>query len=123
MFLSTCIFNNLLANQIKKDSSNVTKVYLDDKILQYAEDSIKISVDGKIVHLYGNAKIEYQNMQISASIIEINWNENTITARFTKDSIGSKVGIPIFKEKNDSFRGIFICGDILFTNIISYCSV
>ena len=104
MFLSTCIFNNLLANQIKKDSSNVTKVYLDDKIQQYAEDSIKLSVDGKIANLYGNAKIEYQNMQISASIIEINWNENTITAKFTKDSIGSKVGIPIFKEKNDSFR-------------------
>ena len=70
------MFNNLLANQIRKDSSNISKVYLDDKILQYAEDSIKLSLNGMIANLYGNAKIEYQNMQISASIIEINWIED-----------------------------------------------
>ncbi len=105
IFLSTGFFNKITANTITLDSNKneVKESFLQDEIKQFAEDSIKISLDGKKAFLFGNAKIEYQKTKISASFIEINWSENTLIAKYTIDSNGNKIGKPIFSEGNDEF--------------------
>ena len=104
-FLLTGIFNKSLADTIPNtiDSTKVQNNFFDDEIKQYAEDSLKLSIDGKKAFLFGNAKIEYQKTTITASYIEINWNKNTIYASATTDSSGNLIGKPVFKEGNDSF--------------------
>ena len=105
IFLSTGFFNKITANTITLDSNKneVKESFLKDEIKQFAEDSIKISIDGKKAFLFGNAKIEYQKTKISASFIEINWSENTLIAKYTIDSNGNKIGKPVFSEGNDEF--------------------
>ena len=121
IFLLTCFFNKLNATTlvVSLDSNTVITNVLEDEIKQFADDSIKLSIDGKTALLYGNAKIEYQETSISASIIKINWIKNTITASFTIDSLGKKSGLPVFKEKNDSF----IADHITYNFKTKKCSV
>ncbi len=63
-----------------------------------ARDSIRASVDGKIVWLYGNAKIVYGSIELEADEIIIDYGENTLTAHGSRDSLGQRVGYPIFKN-------------------------
>ena len=55
------------------DSTKNQNTTLEYEIKQFAEDSLKLSVDKKKAFLYGNARIEYQNITISASYIEIDY--------------------------------------------------
>ena len=106
LFLLTGAFNKSIADTIPPttDSIQIQNNFFDDEIKQFAEDSLKLSIDGKKAFLYGNAKIEYQKTTITASYIEINWDKNTIYASFTTDSAKNKIGIPVFSEENESFK-------------------
>ncbi len=106
LFLLTGAFNKSIADTIPTttDSTQIQNNFFDDEIKQFAEDSLKLSIDGKKAFLYGNAKIEYQKTTITASYIEIDWDKNTIYASFTTDSAKSKIGVPVFTEENESFK-------------------
>ena len=103
ILLLTGFFNKSNADTIAYNQEE-KKEFLQDKIKQFADDSIIFSIDGKKAFLYGNAKVEYQQTTITASYIEINWDQNTIYASFTKDSLQKKIGIPIFSEGKESFK-------------------
>ena len=105
IFLLTLFFNNLfcitIENKfIENDDSDILK----DEIKQYAKDSIKVDINEKKAILYGDAKITYQDITITAAVIEINWAKNTIHALHNIDSINQKIGKPVFREKNESFE-------------------
>lgn len=68
-----------------------------------ATDSILMEVDGRIVHLYGNAKIDYGTMELTAAYIQINYELNTLTATTLADSTGKEVGIPMFKDGGEAY--------------------
>ena len=106
LFLLTGAFNKSIADTIPPttDSIQIQNNFFDDEIKQFAEDSLKLSIDGKKAFLYGNAKIEYQKTTITASYIEIDRDKNTIYASFTTDSAKNKIGIPVFTEENESFK-------------------
>jgi len=54
LFLLTAFCNNLLANIIPVLSDTIEEktTFFDDEIKQYAEDSLKLSIDGKKAFLY-----------------------------------------------------------------------
>ena len=106
LFLLTGAFNKSIADTIPPttDSIQIQNNFFDDEIKQFADDSLKLSIDGRKAFLYGNAKIEYQKTTITASYIEIDWDKNTIYASFTTDSAKNKIGIPVFSEENESFK-------------------
>jgi lipopolysaccharide assembly outer membrane protein LptD (OstA) len=68
-----------------------------------ADDSIRFDAANSIVRLYGNAKIEYGKIKLSAARIEINWLENNVTAEGITDSLGNTTGTPIFEEGADKY--------------------
>jgi len=63
-----------------------------------ARDSIRASVDGKMIWLYGNAKIVYGEIELEAEEITIDYGQNTLTANGIRDSLGQRVGYPVFKN-------------------------
>lgn len=63
-----------------------------------ARDSIRASVDGKMIWLYGNAKIVYGEIELEAEEITIDYGNNTLTANGKRDSLGQRVGYPVFKN-------------------------
>ncbi|HMG92311.1 MAG TPA: putative LPS assembly protein LptD [Chryseolinea sp.] len=63
-----------------------------------ARDSIRASVDGKMIWLYGEAKIVYGEIELEADEIVIDYGKSELTAHGTRDSLGQRVGYPIFKN-------------------------
>ena len=69
-----------------------------------ARDSIRASVDGKLIWLYGAAKIVYGEIELEADEIVIDYGNSTLTAHGTRDSLGQRVGYPIFKNGQELYE-------------------
>ena len=72
----------------------------------YNGDTIDMRmVDGRnMIYLYGNAKVTYRDMELTAEYIEIDANKNEIRAQFALDSIGNEFGYPVFKDAGNQFE-------------------
>ncbi|NDV57764.1 putative LPS assembly protein LptD [Bacteroides sp. 519] len=70
---------------------------LDAPVFYEANDSI-VFEQGGYAHLYGQGKVNYQNIELTAEIITMNMDSSTVYARGVEDSLGVKTGIPIFKD-------------------------
>lgn len=71
--------------------------------VQYtAEDSIINK--GKRVFLYKNAKINYEQVELTADFIEINWETNSVIAIGVPDSTGHVENHPNFSENGKSYE-------------------
>jgi hypothetical protein len=81
----------------------VPKGDIETTINYTARDSILFEVDRKVVHLYGDAKIDYGTMELSAAYIQIDYDLNTLTATTLVDSTGREIGTPVFKEGAESY--------------------
>lgn len=71
---------------------------LENKIEYKANDSIVYLANKKIALLYGEANVVYENMNVVASVIEIDYANNLITAYGLPDSTGKLAGTPVFKD-------------------------
>ncbi len=68
-----------------------------------AEDSAIFNMGG-VVFLYGNAKVSYQKMELTSSIIRLRMDSSLVQARGSLDSAGHMVGTPVFKDGNDQYE-------------------
>jgi hypothetical protein len=69
-----------------------------------AKDSIRFDVVNQLVHLYGDAKINYGDLSLTAEYITINWNDNSVIAKGgIDDSTGRKIGTPNFKQGSENY--------------------
>tara|TARA_S200000501_G_scaffold60248_1_gene50670 strand:- start:6972 stop:9587 length:2616 start_codon:yes stop_codon:yes gene_type:complete len=74
------------------------------KILYEATDTTSISPKEKLIRLYNNAKITYQDMEITSGIIIVDYDKNEIYAGRIKDSLGEYTQLPVFKQGQDEIR-------------------
>ena len=58
----------------------------------------------KIVKLYGNAKIKYGSIELEADQIVIDYEAGTIFANGSLDSLGRRIGYPIFKDGGQTYE-------------------
>ncbi len=71
---------------------------IETTITYSARDSINSDMKQKIIKLYGDAKIKYGTIELEAEEIIIDYVTSTITANGKLDSLGRRVGFPIFKD-------------------------
>ena len=104
-FLLTGFINNSDASNTLIFNDTTTQNYsFEAEIQKDAQDSIILDINNQKAYLYRNAKIKYQQTTITAAYIEIDWIKNTIFARTTLDSLGNKIGYPVFTEGNENFK-------------------
>ncbi len=73
--------------------------------IQYsAVDSIRMDIPNQIVKLYGDAKIVYGKIELTAAEIEINYSTQIISAKGSVDSLGNTRGKPVFQDGNETFE-------------------
>ena len=82
---------------LSKDSLSVPVHYA-------AKDRVRFDYQNRIIHLYGEALIVYQSMEIRAAYIRVELNNNLAIAEPAVDSLGRKTGVPEFKEGDQSFK-------------------
>ena len=74
------------------------KEYLDDSILKKASDYIKNDFENNTAILYNNAQILYQDIDLQAGIIKIDYDKNLAYAKGIIDSSGAYTQKPQFKQ-------------------------
>lgn len=70
---------------------------LDAPVVYSANDSI-VFTEGGYAHLYGDGKVNYENIELGAQIITMNMDSSTVFARGVTDSLGVEKGKPVFKD-------------------------
>ena len=70
---------------------------LDAPVIYEASDSIVFTKDG-YAHLYGEGKVNYQNIELTSAVITMNMDSSTVFAKGVADPTGVETGTPIFKD-------------------------
>jgi LptD protein len=102
---TTTVAPNDTAPKVNVDSVTVplSKNAIKDKVEYSAEDSIRFEVGNKMIYLFGKAKVKYLDINLEAEYIEINSENNVVSAWGMKDSLGKAFGRPVFTQKETSF--------------------
>ncbi len=96
--------NDTLNVKIDSVSINAPKSDIETTIFYSATDSINSSLATKIIKLYGNAKITYGEIELEADEIIIDYEKSTITAKGSFDSLGQRIGFPLFKNGSEVYE-------------------
>lgn len=89
--------NVLKADTLSAESVKKKKQPLDAPVVYSANDSI-VFTQGGFAHLYGDGKVNYENIELGAEIITMNMDSSTVYARGVIDSVGVEKGKPVFKD-------------------------
>ena len=82
-----------------KNDSIKKKDSLDAPVYMTAKDSMIMVMDsGNILMLYGTANVKYKDITLDAEHIEMNADSSRLYAHFGTDSVGAKMGFPVFKS-------------------------
>lgn len=114
--LPCCNFSALLADSIAKSATDTTQVAdsvankerksaIDAPVYSTAKDSTIYALDNvNVVYLYGDAEVKYQNLELKAAYIEFDAVTKQAYAKGMPDSTGKIVGLPVFKEGDQSYE-------------------
>ena len=80
------------------DTLYVNDSEFNDIINYSARDSIFMDVKNKMVFLYGGAKVNMGDIELTAGYIEIDLDKNELNARSIRDSLNQPIEYPLFKE-------------------------
>ena len=97
-FLAALEQKRIASDSIASDSLNKKAPLLLDKITYKAKDYVKLSKSENKIYLYNEAEIYYQDTEIKAGIIIMDYVKNEVTAGRIKDSLGTYTQLPYFKQ-------------------------
>ena len=98
LFPSTSIRDSISADSLAADSINKKPSLLLDKITYKAKDYVKLSQKENKIYLYNEAEIYYQDTELKAGIIIMDYIKNEVYAGRMKDSLGNYTQLPYFKQ-------------------------
>ncbi|PCH65043.1 MAG: hypothetical protein COC01_10490 [Bacteroidetes bacterium] len=110
---SSVIFTDSLTPDTSKIDSNqlvqitpetqISSSAIESKVEYSSDDSIRLDVSEQKVYLFGNANINYEEINLKASYIEFDLKNNIVFAKGTIDSAGKEIGKPVFEDNEQSF--------------------
>ena len=90
--------DSISADSTRTDSLAGQQQLLTDKIKYKAKDYVKMSQKDQKIYLYDEAEIYYQDTELKAGIIIMDYINNEVYAGRIKDSLGNYTQYPYFKQ-------------------------
>ncbi len=90
--------DSTFVDSVTQDSAPVKKSVILDKIEYKAKDYVKLSQKDQKIYLYNEAEIYYQDTELKAGIIVMDYIKNEVYAGRIKDSTGTYSQLPYFKQ-------------------------
>lgn len=87
-----------VSDSIQKDTLKPKKALLESKIKRKAVDYEKIDQKKKLITLYNQAEVYYEDIELKSGIIVIDYQKNEVYAGRIKDSTGKYTQLPVFKQ-------------------------
>ena len=94
---SVLLSDSLANDTLQSDTASKKDGGLDAPVVYEANDSIVFTQDG-YAHLYGEGKVTYPGVELTAAVISMNMDSSTVYAHGVEDSLGNKSGTPVFKD-------------------------
>lgn len=93
-----------LADSTRKDTLR-RKTGIESPVDYTAKDSLVYDATTGFAHLYGDAKVHYQNMDLTADYITLNMDSTIVHAQGVPDSTGrSFKGTPVYKQGSENYE-------------------
>jgi lipopolysaccharide assembly outer membrane protein LptD (OstA) len=89
---------------IETAAKNKKKSPIESEVLYHSRDSFKISIAEQKVYLYGEAKVNYQNIELTADYIVFDMTNNVVMATSLSDTMGKPTGKPVFTQGTETFQ-------------------
>ena len=89
---------------VKRDTIAVSKGALDEPVFYTAKDSITFDYAASRANLYGEGKVNYQNLELTADLITMSMDSSLVHAMGREDSTGVVQGKPVFKQGDDGYE-------------------
>lgn len=89
-----------------EDSINASKKEsaLDAPVDYTAADSVVFIMGKKNAYLYGDAQVNYTDIELKSERIQMNMDSSIVHAVGVEDSLGKLKGTPVFKEGSDEYE-------------------
>jgi hypothetical protein len=94
----------IFSGNVGEKTIKVADEGLDAPIDYLSEDSFNINMPDKVIHLYGNAQVNYKDIQLNAERIDFYWELGEVVAFGVYDSIQKKMlGNPVFTQAGETY--------------------
>lgn len=93
---SLAVSSDSIEDKKKKDA-------IDAPVYYECTDSMVWSRAGN-AYLYGNSKVKYDNVELTADVITMNMDSSVVHANGRPDSTGVMIGLPIFKDGSTPYE-------------------
>ncbi len=100
----TILPDSVPPDTIPPDTTPKSKNALDLPVNYSAEDSITFDYVRSRANLYGEGKVQYQNLELEAAIINIAIDSSLVHATGRTDTTGNVVGKPLFRQGQDEYE-------------------
>lgn len=88
----------LTLDSLKKNST------LEEPFKYTANDSIVFDLDKNVLYLYNKSTVKYQQMELEAERVRVEWLTQLVYAEGIADSTGELKNTPVFKEKEQVYH-------------------
>lgn len=89
---------------VRRDTAPQSKSALDQPVRYSAQDSITFDYARSRANLFGEGKVNYQNLELQADHIDMSLDSSMVHAQGRPDSTGLVVGAPLFKQGEDAYE-------------------
>lgn len=97
--------NKAIDDSLRLDSINRRKKNgIDAPVVYSGTDSLVYIASSNTAHIYGDAKVDYENMKLESERIYMSLDSSIVHAEGTADTAGVMQGTPIFNMGNDKYE-------------------
>lgn len=96
----------LAKDSLRKDSMSLKKKDqpFKSKVSYNSDDSIHFSLNDKMIYLFKNSKVTYEDIELTSERVDFNMEKSAVSAYGVNDSTGEYIGKPNFKQSNEKFQ-------------------
>lgn len=96
--------DSLQRDTLSRDSTKKSKNTLEAPVKYEAKDSMTYYADTRETKLYGDSKVNYEDMSLAANIISMNMDSSLVHAHGVPDSTGELTGKPVYTQGQEHYE-------------------
>lgn len=89
---------------VRRDTTRQSKSALEQPVHYTAKDSITFDYGRSMANLYGESRVNYQNLELTADHISMAIDSSIVHATGRVDSTGVTKGAPVFRQGGDEYE-------------------
>lgn len=93
-----------IPRRIVKDTIVMNSDDFESAVSYSARDSMYSDFRKQQIHLFGNAHLNYEGVDMKADYLLIDLEQHEVYATYTLDSLGRRVGSPVFVQDGDTIK-------------------